>query len=163
MPNLQAFTVKSTGFLQVHDSWKLLQYFIDFWISGERSNFSFLDWLPRRCPSVRLGTIPCTILRYWVFPGFRFYLVCTEQFLWFSSLTRSIIWKLLYIVFIIFCKICYDYILRYIIYTHVDQPCLLGFPAGLPRPGKSREGPGTGRDRTGPRNPEGPMVPWSRD
>ena len=40
---------------------------------------------------------------------------------------------------------------------------VLGFPAGLSRPGKSREGPGTGRDRTGPRNPEGPMVLWSRD
>ena len=53
MPNLQAFTVKSTGFLQVHNGWKLLQYFIDFWISGERSNFWFLDWLPRRCPIVK--------------------------------------------------------------------------------------------------------------
>ena len=31
------------------------------------------------------------------------------------------------------------------------------------RPGKSREGPGTGRDRTGPRNLEGPVVLWSRD
>merc|ERR1712051_698770 len=36
---------------------------------------------------------------------------------------------------------------------------VLGFPAGLSRPGKSREGPGTGRDRTGSRNPEGPVVP----
>ena len=34
---------------------------------------------------------------------------------------------------------------------------------GLSRPGKSREGPGTGRDRTGPRDPEGPVVLWSRD
>ena len=41
--------------------------------------------------------------------------------------------------------------------------CLVGFPAGLSRPGKSREGPGTGRDRTGPRDPEGPVVLWSRD
>ena len=35
--------------------------------------------------------------------------------------------------------------------------------AGLSRPGKSREGPGTGQDRTGPRDLEGPVVPWSRD
>ena len=28
---------------------------------------------------------------------------------------------------------------------------------------KSREGPGTGRDRTGPRDLEGPVVLWSRD
>ena len=34
----------------------------------------------------------------------------------------------------------------------------LGFPAGLFRPGKSREGPGTGQDRTGPRDLEGPVV-----
>ena len=34
----------------------------------------------------------------------------------------------------------------------------LGFPAGLSRPGKSREGPGTGQDRTGPRDLEGPVV-----
>ena len=40
---------------------------------------------------------------------------------------------------------------------------LLGFPAGLSRPGKSREGPGTGRDRKGPRDLEGPVVLWSRD
>ena len=51
MPNLQAFTVKNTGFLQLHNSWKLLQYFIDFWLSGERSNFSFLDCL---CSPYRL-------------------------------------------------------------------------------------------------------------
>ena len=42
-----------------------------------------------------------------------------------------------------------------------------GYPlvmaAGLSRPGKSREGPGTGRDRTGPRDLEGPVVLWSRD
>ena len=37
-------------------------------------------------------------------------------------------------------------------------PAVLGFPAGLFRPGKSREGPGTGRDRTGPRDIEGPVV-----
>ena len=42
-------------------------------------------------------------------------------------------------------------------------PSVLGFPAGLFRPGMSREGPGTGRDRTGPRDLEGPVVPWSRD
>ena len=35
----------------------------------------------------------------------------------------------------------------------------LGFPAGLFRPGKSLEGPGMGRDRTGPRDLEGPVVP----
>ena len=35
---------------------------------------------------------------------------------------------------------------------------LLSFPAGLFRPGKSRKGPGTGRDRTGPRDLK---VPWS--
>ena len=35
--------------------------------------------------------------------------------------------------------------------------------AGLSRPGKSREGPGTGQDRTGPRDLEGPVVLWSRD
>ena len=34
---------------------------------------------------------------------------------------------------------------------------------GLSHPGKSREGPGTGRDRTGPRDLEGPVVLWSRD
>ena len=39
----------------------------------------------------------------------------------------------------------------------------LGFPAGPFRPGKSREGPGTERDRTGPRDLEGPVVLWSRD
>ena len=40
---------------------------------------------------------------------------------------------------------------------------VLGFPAGLSRPGKSREGPGMGRDGTGPRDLEGPVVLWSRD
>ena len=40
---------------------------------------------------------------------------------------------------------------------------VLGFPAGLFRPGKSRDGPGMGQDRTGPRDLEGPMVLWSRD
>ena len=35
--------------------------------------------------------------------------------------------------------------------------------AGLSRPGKSREGPGMGRDRTGPRDLEGPVVLWSQD
>ena len=34
---------------------------------------------------------------------------------------------------------------------------------GLSRPEKSREGPGTGQDRTGPRDLEGPVVLWSRD
>ena len=42
-------------------------------------------------------------------------------------------------------------------------PSVLGFPAGLFRPGMSREGPGTGRDRTGPRDLAGPVVSWSRD
>ena len=40
---------------------------------------------------------------------------------------------------------------------------ILVMATGLSRPGKSREGPGTGRDRTGPRDLEGPVVPWSRD
>ena len=35
---------------------------------------------------------------------------------------------------------------------------LLVMATGLFRPGKSREGPGTGRDRTGPRDIEGPVV-----
>ena len=39
----------------------------------------------------------------------------------------------------------------------------IGFPAGLFRPGKSQKGPGTGRDRTVPRDPEGPVVLWSRE
>ena len=39
----------------------------------------------------------------------------------------------------------------------------LGFPAGLSRPGKSWEGPGTGRDRTGPRDLEGPVVLAGQD
>ena len=34
---------------------------------------------------------------------------------------------------------------------------------GLFRPGKSREGPGTGRDRTGPRDLEGPVVLAGQD
>ena len=34
---------------------------------------------------------------------------------------------------------------------------------GLSRPGKSREGPGTGRDRTGPRDLEGPVVLAGQD
>ena len=45
----------------------------------------------------------------------------------------------------------------------LDPTLGLGFPAGLSRPGKSREGPGTGQDRTGPRDLEGPVVLWSRD
>ena len=45
----------------------------------------------------------------------------------------------------------------------VAGACLLGFPAGLSRPGKSREGPGTGRDRTGPRDLEGPVVLAGQD
>ena len=40
---------------------------------------------------------------------------------------------------------------------------LLVMATGLSRPGKSWEGPGTGRDRTGPRNLEGPVVLWSWD
>ena len=40
---------------------------------------------------------------------------------------------------------------------------LLGFPAGLSRPGKSREGPGTRRNRTGPRDLEGPVVLAGQD
>ena len=46
---------------------------------------------------------------------------------------------------------------------HSHSECLLGFPAGLSRPGKSREGPGTGRDRTGPRDLEGPVVLAGQD
>ena len=34
---------------------------------------------------------------------------------------------------------------------------------GLSQPGKSREGPGTGRDRTGPRDLEGPVVLAGQD
>ena len=41
--------------------------------------------------------------------------------------------------------------------------CNLGFPAGPFRLGKAREGPGTERDRTGPRDFVGPVVLWSRD
>ena len=39
--------------------------------------------------------------------------------------------------------------------------CEVVMAAGLSRPGKSREGPGKvpGRDRTGPRDIEGPVVP----
>ena len=40
---------------------------------------------------------------------------------------------------------------------------VVGFPAGLFRPGKSREGPGTGWDRTGPRDLEGPVVLAGQD
>ena len=40
---------------------------------------------------------------------------------------------------------------------------LVGFPAGLSRPGKSREGPGTRRNRTGPRDLEGPVVLAGQD
>ena len=39
----------------------------------------------------------------------------------------------------------------------------LGFPAGLSRLGKSQEGPGTGRHRTGPRDLEGPVVLAGQD
>ena len=48
-------------------------------------------------------------------------------------------------------------------FIHRRRKYELGFPAGLFRPGKSREGPGTGRDRTGPRDIESSVVPWSRD
>ena len=41
--------------------------------------------------------------------------------------------------------------------------CTLVMATGLSRPGKSWEGPGTGWDRTGPRDLEGPVVLWSRD
>ena len=40
---------------------------------------------------------------------------------------------------------------------------ILVMATGLSRPGKSREGPGTGQDRTGPRDLESPVVLWSRD
>ena len=40
---------------------------------------------------------------------------------------------------------------------------VLVLATGLSRPGKSREGPGTGQDRTGPRDPEGLVVLWSQD
>ena len=49
------------------------------------------------------------------------------------------------------------------IFIRLEATCLLGFPAGLFRPGKSWEGPGTGRNRTRPRHFEGPVVPWSQD
>ena len=42
----------------------------------------------------------------------------------------------------------------------LDPTLGLGFPAGLSRPGKSREGPGTGQDRTG-QDLETLKVPWS--
>ena len=48
-------------------------------------------------------------------------------------------------------------------YTKQDNMFQLGFPAGLFRPGKSREGPGTGRARTGPRDLEGPVVLAGQD
>ena len=41
--------------------------------------------------------------------------------------------------------------------------CTVVMATGLSRPGKSWEGPGTGRDRVGPRDLEGPVVLWSRD
>jgi hypothetical protein len=44
----------------------------------------------------------------------------------------------------------------------IPQRSEVGFPAGLSRPGRSREGPGTGQDRTGTGDLEGPVVPWSR-
>ena len=50
-----------------------------------------------------------------------------------------------------------------VICIHSHSEFLLGFPAGLSRPGKSREGPGTGRDRTGPRDLEGPVVLAGQD
>ena len=49
------------------------------------------------------------------------------------------------------------------LYEQTTKAPALGFPAGLFRPGKSREGPGTGRDRTGPRDLEGPVVPAGQD
>ena len=39
---------------------------------------------------------------------------------------------------------------------------VVGFPAGLSRPKKSRDGPGTGRDRTG-QDTEGPGTKKARD
>ena len=52
-----------------------------------------------------------------------------------------------------------------IILTHCAQQLSfqLVMATGLSHPGKSREGPGTGQDRTGPRDLEGPVVLWSRD
>ena len=43
------------------------------------------------------------------------------------------------------------------------SPSTLVMATGLSCPGKTREGPRTGRDRTGPRDLEGPVVLWSRD
>ena len=39
----------------------------------------------------------------------------------------------------------------------------LAMATGLSHPGKSREGPGTGQDRTGPRDLEGPVVLAGQD
>ena len=48
--------------------------------------------------------------------------------------------------------------------NYFDLPWyVLVMAAGLSRPGKSQEGPGTGRDRTGLRDPEGPGTKKSRD
>ena len=40
---------------------------------------------------------------------------------------------------------------------------LLVMATGLSRPGKFREGPGTGWYRTGPRDLEGPVILWPQD
>ena len=40
---------------------------------------------------------------------------------------------------------------------------VLVMAAGLSRPGMSREGPRTGQDGTGPRDPEGPGTKKSQD
>ena len=49
------------------------------------------------------------------------------------------------------------------IYDPEDPEYTLVMATGLSRPGKSREGPGTGQDRTGPRDLEGPVVLAGQD
>ena len=44
-----------------------------------------------------------------------------------------------------------------------EDRCGLVLAAGLSRPGKSREGPRTGQDGTGPRDPESPGTNKSQD
>ena len=44
----------------------------------------------------------------------------------------------------------------FVVTTVQKHECELVLAAGLSRPGKSR-------DRTGPRDLEGPVVPWSQD
>ena len=47
--------------------------------------------------------------------------------------------------------------------SEADLWSVLVMATGLSRPGKFREGPRTGKDRTGLRDLEGPVVLWSQD